>query len=102
MSEQLKSGNSAVCGLGTDSRAFNSHRVVAAHWPKLPRPCPPTKLIRRTEFLFTLWDFALPSNLCPAIIETKCKCGLPEPRRSLFKALQLRLISSHTFSSKKS
>lgn len=69
MSEKLKSGNPAVCGLGTDSRVFNFHGVVASHWTKFPQPLPSYETDQGTEFLFTLWDFALLSNLCPNIIE---------------------------------
>lgn len=63
MSEKLKSGNSTVCGLGPDSRVFNSDRLVAAHWTKFPQPLPSYKTDQSTDFLFTLGDFALPSNL---------------------------------------
>ena len=69
MSEKLKPGNSAVCGLSTDSRVFNSHGVAASLWTKFPWPLPSCKTDQRTEFLFTLGDFALPSNLYPSIIE---------------------------------
>lgn len=44
MSEKLKSGNSAVCELGIDSRAFKSHGVVASHWTKFP---PATALLAK-------------------------------------------------------
>lgn len=84
MSEKRKSGKSAVCGLGTDSRASNSRGVVASHWTKFPQPLPSFRTVWRIEFLFTLWDFVLTSNLCPSIIEKHVHFGLPELRRKAF------------------
>lgn len=70
--------------------------------PNSLQPLPSFKTDRRIEILFTLWDFALPSNLCPSIIEKHANLVFQNwEEKPFFKALQLRLISSHTFASKK-
>lgn len=100
MSEKWKPGNSAGCGLGTDSWGFNFHWGAAFHWTKFPAST-------------LLWSWSADSlltyivGLCTASQPVsqdygeECKLGLPNWVESLFKALQLRLISSHTFFSKK-
>lgn len=62
---------------------------------------PPHKTDQRTAFLLHSVGFTLPSNLCPSTIEKDANLELRTEKKSLFKAFQLRLISSHTFSSKK-
>jgi hypothetical protein len=42
---------------------------MASPETRFPQPLPSYETEQRAEFLFTFWGFALPSNLCPRIIE---------------------------------
>lgn len=84
MSENRESGKSAVCGLGTDSRASNSRGVVASHWTKFP---PASALLQNGSEDRNLIYIV---GLCTAFKSVSqyyretCKFGLPELRRKAF------------------